>query len=208
MRAGRVVGRVLVVVLAVLAVGLPAPAASAQGRVDRDEALGDLWRTVLATPGDLSADPVTGNPFVSGACARSGRVVAPFALGAASITCRLRHDDALLVAAQTFESSTLESAVPDADEATLRAEASAQLVGRPAVRYDGRPVPLRRADSGLVTVGLPQPNLFGSTAGSVDLVAVGWVAVLHPSPGRHTVDITLPDGTVVPTTTVLVDHRR
>ena len=208
MRAGRVVRTVLVTVLAVLTAGLLAPTASAHGRVDRDEALGDLWRTVLQTPGDFSTDPATGNPYVAGGCARFDHVVAPFALGAASITCRLRNGERLFVAAQTYESSTLESAVPDADEATLRSEASAQLVGRPVVRYDGRPVPLRRADSGLVTARLPQPNLFGSQAASVDLVAVGWVAVLHPAPGRHTVDITLPDGTTVPTTTVLVSRRR
>ena len=208
MRAGRRGRAALAAVLTGLLVVLVAPSAEAHARVDRGGALGEVWRTVLETPG--SADPAAAgaNPFLTGSCARFGDVVAPFSLGPAEITCRMRHGQTLVVVGQTYEISTLESATPDADEDTLRAEASALLVGRPSVRFDGHRVRLTRASSGLVTARLPQPNLFGSTEPSVELVAVGWVTALRPAPGRHTVDITLADGTVVPTTHVLVSKRR
>ena len=207
MGAGRRGRAVLAALLAGLVTVLLAPSVEAHPRLDRGGALGEVWRTVLETPG--TGDPAAGdaNPFLTGACARFGDVVAPFSLGPAEITCRMRQGQTLLVVGETYEISTLESATPGADEETLRAEASALLVGRPVVRVDGHRVRLTKVGSGLVTARLPQPNLFGSPDASVDLVAVGWVTALRPGPGRHTVDITLADGTQVPTTHVVVERR-
>lgn len=205
----------LVVVLAVVVLLGLTPAAGAgprpghlPGRVAA-RLVGDLWRTVLELPADED------NPYVQPRCARVDEVVVPLApLGpdVPDLSCRIRAGERVLVAARTWEQSAYEqvaSGNPDTSLAGLRAEALRLLdqQGAPQVLLDGRPVPLTRAVSRLVEVDLPTTNLFGDPSlTSTRLVATGWIAVVAPGRGRHTITITQPDGTG--TTTHLTVLRR
>lgn len=170
--------------------------------------VGDLWRTVLQLPADHD------NPYLHPGCVRFDQVVAPFAPldpDAPDLSCRIRAGERVFVSGRTWEQSAYEqdaSGNLDTSEAALRAEAVRLLdqQGAPEVLLDGRPVPLTRGVSRLVRAHLPTNNLFGSSLTSTTLVAAGWVAVVVPSRGLHTITITQPDGTA--TTTVLTVLRR
>lgn len=201
----------LALVLALVTLVGLAPGAGAVPRNERvaGRLVGELWRTVLELPAD------EGNPYVVARCVRFANVVAPFApLGpdVPDLSCRLRANDRVFVGARVWEQSAYEQVLggnPDTSEAGLRAEALRLLdqQGAPEVRLDGRVVPVVKGVSGLVRVDLPGNNLFGDPSlTSTTLVAAGWVALVRPGPGSHTITITQPDGTG--TTTQLDVARR
>jgi hypothetical protein len=203
---------VLAVVLAVVVLVGLAPAAGARPRLERvaGHLVGDLWKTVLELPADDT------NPLVNPQCKTVDQVVVPFApLGpdVPPLRCDVRLGVPLFVAGRTWEQSAWEQVNqahdPDTSEAALRAEALRLLdqQGPPQVRFDGHRLKLVKAVSGLVRVDLPDNNLFGDpTADSTTLVGAGWVTLVVPPPGRHTITIRQPDGTG--TTTYLRVGRR
>lgn len=186
---------VLAVVLAVvLLVGL-APAAGAHPRSDRAAAQlnSDFWRALLSRPQAFD-DPAS--PFTRAVCVHVDHAVVPFS-GNPDVTrfsCHVRRGTPVLVAGWTLEASAVEerTAPPpqDASAAGLRRRALSQLPARPTVRLDGKVLRLTKVVGPLARVDLPQPNLLGAPDASTSFVAVGWVAVVVPHRGSHTVTIT------------------
>jgi hypothetical protein len=198
---GDVVLRLAAVLLtAVVALGLVAPAASAVPEKKLDDYLAALWTTVLETP-DAQ------NPFGSGgaafACLDLGGTVSPFAPGGVE-SCTVKPGTKIFVAASSFECSTFEG--NGTNEAELRDCARDVDVNvAPSVTVDGGAVPVVEVETGLLNIVLPEENIFGPTVGTTGLsVGHGWVALLHPlTPGMHTVAIDL--GTDVITTSIIVE---
>jgi hypothetical protein len=196
-----VVFRLTAVMLsAVVALGLVAPAASAVPQKKLDDHLAALWTTALETP-DAQ------NPFGSGgaafACFNLGRTVAPFAPGGVE-SCTVKPGTKIFVAASSFECSTFEG--HGTTEAQLRdcaREADVQVA--PSVTVDGRSVSVAEVETRLLNIVLPENNIFGQPAGTTGLsVGHGWVVLLHPlTPGTHTIVIDL--GTDVITTRIIVE---
>jgi hypothetical protein len=182
-----------VLVFAVVALGMAAPAATAAPDKKLGTTLGALWQKVIETPTPQNLF----NPGGSGdPCVDLGGVVAPFApaLGSPTLTCTVKPGTKIFVAAWSSECSTLE-APPffGHDEAELRACARAVDAGIATtdVTLDGKPVPVSEVESGLLRLDLPVDNIFGAPAGTGPLsVAHGWVALLHPlTPGTHTITL-------------------
>jgi len=198
---GDVVLRLAAVLLtAVVALGLVAPAASAVPEKKLDDYLAALWTTVLETP-DAQ------NPFGSGgaafACLDLGGTVSPFAPGGVE-SCTVKPGTKIFVAASSFECSTFEG--NGTTEAELRDCArDADVNVAPSVTVDGRAVPVVEVETGLLDIVLPDDNVFGQPAGTTGLsVGHGWVVLLHPlTPGMHTVVTDL--GTDVITTSIIVE---
>jgi hypothetical protein len=198
---GDVVLRLAAVLLtAVVALGLVAPAASAVPEKKLDDYLAALWTTVLETP-DAQ------NPFGSGgaafACLDLGGTVSPFAPGGVE-SCTVKPGTKIFVAASSFECSTFEG--NGTTEAELRDCARDVDVNvAPSVTVDGGAVPVVEVETGLLNIVLPEENIFGQPVGTTGLsVGHGWVALLHPlTPGMHTVAIDL--GTDVITTSIIVE---
>jgi hypothetical protein len=198
---GDVVLRLAAVLLtAVVALGLVAPAASAVPEKKLDDYLAALWTTVLETP-DAQ------NPFGSGgaafACLDLGGTVSPFAPGGVE-SCTVKPGTKIFVAASSFECSTFEG--NGTNEAELRDCARDVDVNvAPSVTVDGGAVSVVEVETGLLNIVLPEENIFGQPVGTTGLsVGHGWVALLHPlTPGMHTVAIDL--GTDVITTSIIVE---
>jgi hypothetical protein len=198
---GDVVLRLAAVLLtAVVALGLVAPAASAVPEKKLDDYLAALWTTVLETP-DAQ------NPFGSGgaafACLDLGGTVSPFAPGGVE-SCTVKPGTKIFVAASSFECSTFEG--NGTTEAELRDCARDVDVNvAPSVTVDGGAVSVVEVETGLLNIVLPEENIFGQPVGTTGLsVGHGWVALLHPlTPGMHTVAIDL--GTDVITTSIIVE---
>jgi hypothetical protein len=200
-RPGDVVLRLAAVLLtAVVALGLVAPAASAVPEKKLDAYLAALWTTVLETP-DAQ------NPFGSGgaafACLDLGGTVSPFAPGGVE-SCTVKPGTKIFVAASSFECSTFEG--NGTTEAELRDCArEADVSVAPSVTVDGGVVAVVEVETGLLDIVLPDDNVFGQSAGTTGLsVGHGWVVLLHPlTPGMHTVVTDL--GTDVITTSIIVE---
>ena len=217
MRGGRTTRAALVALLAVLMLVGLVPAADAHPRLERVAAHlnSDLWRELLSTPKTFD-DP--DSPFSKAVCVHVDHVVAPFSGNPAvtRFTCDVRRGTPVLVAGWTLEASAVEErAAPppqDTSAAGLRRRALSQLPARPTVLLDGKPLHLRKVVAPLATVDLPQPNLLGAPDASTSYVAVGWVALIVPPRGDHTVTITPAPTTDEPTpstvTTVLHVTRR
>ena len=209
-----------VLVVAVVALGVAAPSASAVADKKLGNTLGAMWKEILETP--RLQNPFTGGPPL---CVDLGGIVAPFAApGVSSIECTVKPGTKIFVAAWSAECSTLEAdPFLGSDEATLRACARAVNAGITAVSVtlDGKPVGLTKVSSPLQRLNLPPDNIFGAVPGSCCTqpqglpylsVADGWVALLHPlTPGAHTITIDVagefPD-TPLPihnTTTIIVE---
>ena len=176
------------VLMAVVAMGVIAPPASAVPNQKLGTTLGNVWETVLETP-------TPDNPFAGGnPCLDLGGVVAPFVpLGTTSLTCTVKPGTQVFITAETSECSTVE-APPffGSNEAELRACARAADAGFevPTVTLDGTLVPVSEVETGLLTIDLPADNILGVPAQQAFSVAHGWVALLHPlSPGTHQVSI-------------------
>lgn len=173
--------------LAVIALVVAAPSASAVPHRDLGGVLGDVWDTVLETP-------TAENPFAGGdPCVDLGSIVAPLSPFLTDVTCTVKPSESLFIAAWSSECSTFE-APPffGSDEAELRACARAVDAGlsTPTVTVDGTPVPVSEVESDLLRVHLPKDNIFGTSDRQGLSVAHGWVLFLgRLSPGTHEIVI-------------------
>ena len=164
---------------------LVAPSASAQTSLGGT--LGDLWTTALETP-------TPDNPFGGGGpqCfVLGGNIVAPF--GGGSFTCTVKAGTSIFIAAWTTECSTFagDCGGPGSNEAQLRAAAEAADAGITAtVTINGQPVPLSSVETGLLTIHLPQDNIFGLQGADRNgsSVAHGFVYLTDPlAPGTYVI---------------------
>lgn len=189
--------------LAVVTLGLAAPAASAAPATKLDANLAALWTTVFQTPSPQ-------NPFGSGGaasgCLHLGGTVAPFGPNGVP-SCTVKPGTKIFVAASSFECSTFEE--PQfTTEAELQACAKQMDVKTaPSVTVDGRSVPATEAETGLLHIVLPADNIFALPSGSTGLsFGHGWVALLNPlTPGTHTI---VGSGSATFTTTLIVQPGR
>jgi hypothetical protein len=183
---------------------LVAPSASAQTSLGGT--LGDLWTTTLETP-------TPQNPFGSGGpqCfVLGGNIVAPF--GGGSFTCTVKAGTRIFIAAWTTECSTFagDCGGPGSNEAQLRAAAEAADAGITAtVTINGQPVPLSSVETGLLTIHLPQDNIFelqGAERNGLS-VAHGFVYLTDPlAPGTYVIEgrVKFPSGRPQNFTTTII----
>jgi hypothetical protein len=192
-----------VLLLAAVALGFVAPAASAVPKKKLDDYLAAMWTTVLETP---SAQ----NPFGSGGMAFAcldlgGHTVAPITPEPTGVeSCTVKPGTKIFVVASSFECSTFEG--QGTTEAELRDCArQTDLQVAPSVTVDGSPLPVTEVETRLLNIVLPENNIFGQPAGTPGLsVGHGWVVLLHPlTPGTHTVVIGT--GTDAITTRIIVE---
>jgi hypothetical protein len=179
---------------------LVAPSASAQTSLGGT--LGDLWTTVLETP-------TPDNPFGGGGpqCfVLGGNIVAPF--GGGSFTCTVKAGTRIFIAAWTTECSTFEG--NGTTEAELRACAVAADAGvKATVTINGEPVPLSSVETGLLTIHLPQDNIFGLQGADRNglSVAHGFVYLTDPlAPGTYVIEgrVKFPSGRPQNFTTTII----
>ena len=158
-----------------------------------DRLLAGLWTKVFQLPAEnnpftggdsclMLTDPRTGNP-----------VLAPFAPSSPTPTCTVPFGTKLLATGWSSECSNLEDEPFHGNgEADLRdcvrgVDADLNV---PVVTFDGRPVQMKEAETGLMTVDLPDNNIFGAPVGTpIESVGHGWVAMVPLTPGQHTVTI-------------------
>jgi hypothetical protein len=179
---------------------LVAPSASAQTSLGGT--LGDLWTTALETP-------TPDNPFGGGGpqCfVLGGNIVAPF--GGGSFTCTVKAGTRIFIAAWTTECSTFEG--NGTTEAELRACAVAADAGvKATVTINGEPVPLSSVETGLLTIHLPQDNIFGLQGADRNglSVAHGFVYLTDPlAPGTYVIEgrVKFPSGRPQNFTTTII----
>ena len=159
-----------------------------QAAATRDEnlgrTLGVLWEAVLETP-------TPDNPFAGGdPCVDLGGIVAPFApLGPSSATCTVKPGTKIFVTAESSECSTVEDPpFFGANQPELRscARAADTAFAIPTITLDGKPVPVREVETGLLAIDLPDTNILGISAQTAFSAGHGWVALLNPlTPGTH-----------------------
>jgi hypothetical protein len=148
-----------------------------------------LWTTVLQTP-------TPQNPFAGGdTCVMlTGNILAPFGPRGAK-KCTVMSGTKIFVAAWTTECSTFaHDTCGGANEAELRANARTADAGIRihTVNVDGPPVPVTEVETGLLSIYLPQDNIFGLNGADRNglSVAHGWVVLLDPlAPGMHAIEI-------------------
>jgi hypothetical protein len=188
--------------IAVVAFCLVAPSASA-APTHLGKTLGNLWTTVLETP-------KPNNPFGGGGpqcVVLAGNIVAPF--GGGSFTCTVKAGTRIFIAAWTTECSTFvgDCGGPGSNEAQLRAAAEAADAGITAtVTINGQSVPLSEVETGLLTIHLPEDNIFGSTELHGLSVAHGFVYLTDPlTPGTYIIEghVVFPDGSTADFTTTI-----
>jgi hypothetical protein len=192
--------------LAAVTFCLIAPSASA---APGGELLGDLWTTLLETPG-------AENPFNTGepSCVDlRGNTVAPFmpaGFPPQDFTCTVRRGTKIFVAGSTFECSSF---VPGdhvgfgTTEAELRECARQHDAQAPAVTVDGRSVSTTAVETRLLRIHLPRDNVFGVTGADRRgrSVAHGWVVLLKRlARGTHTIRIEVENEEATITTTIIV----
>jgi len=179
---------------------LVAPSASAQTSLGGT--LGDLWTTALETP-------TPDNPFGGGGpqCfVLGGNIVAPF--GGGSFTCTVKAGTRIFIAGWTTECSTFEG--NGTTEAELRACAVAADAGvKATVTINGEPVPLSSVETGLLTIHLPQDNIFGLQGADRNglSVAHGFVYLTDPlAPGTYVIEgrVKFPSGRPQNFTTTII----
>jgi len=186
--------------LAAVTFCLVAPSASAQTSLGGT--LGDLWTTALETP-------TPDNPFGGGGpqCfVLGGNIVAPF--GGGSFTCTVKAGTRIFIAAWTTECSTFEG--NGTTEAELRACAVGADAGvKATVTINGEPVPLSSVETGLLTIHLPQDNIFGLQGANRNglSVAHGFVYLTDPlAPGTYVIEgrVKFPSGRPQNFTTTII----
>lgn len=190
-----------VLLLAAVTFCLVAPSASAAPS-SLGKTLGDLWTTVLETP-------TPDNPFGGGdgCVVLGGKIVAPLKPGGVE-SCTVKAGTKIFIAAWTTECSTFEG--NGTTEAELRACAVAADEGVTArVTVDGVSVPLSSVETGLLTIHLPQDNIFGLTGAERNglSVAHGLVYLTDPlTVGTHTIvgHVEFPDGSTADFTTTII----
>src|SRR3712207_6452646 len=177
---------VRILLAALVAVVVTAPAASAAPDRKLGDLLGALWETVLETP--TPTNPLGGGD----PCVDLDGVVAPFQSGSDPLTCTVEAETEIFVAAVTVECSTAEAPpFSGRDEAELRSCARRlDVFTTLTVTLDGEPVALTPVTTPLLRVDLPADNVLGVEAQSALSVGHGWVALLHPlPPGEHVIRI-------------------
>ena len=196
---------VRVLLVAAVALCLVAGSASA-APTNLGKTLGNLWTKVLETP-------TPDNPFGGGGpqcVVLGGKIVAPF--GGGSLTCTVKAGTRIFIAAWTTECSTFagDCGGPGSNEAQLRAAAEAADAGITAtVTINGEPVPLSSVETGLLTIHLPQDNIFGSKGAERNglSVAHGFVYLTDPlTPGTYVIDghLVFPDRPPAHFTTTII----
>jgi hypothetical protein len=189
-------------VASIAAFGLAGHSAAAAGRGQLAGTLGDLWETVLETPGG------------GGPCFDLGGTVAPFTLtGATELDCTVKTGTRLFVVAATAECSNVEPPPFDGGEEEADQVACARVNDAPfagtTVTLDGNTVALSEVETSQLFLNLPAGNILTGVAGEATAAAHGWVARLHPlTPGTHTIKIFGPGGILVNTTTINVQPGR
>ena len=177
-------------VVAAVALGVAAPAASATSQTGLAHDLEGFWTYVLQTP-------TPENPFTSdnNQCHPLGQEelapLQPFA--PSSTTCTVKPGTSVFIGEMSAECSTAEAPPFHGDnEAELRACVRNDLSGDVGnfnvhtLVVDGRTVPVTVVETPLMTVDLPPDNMLGVPAQQALSVARGWVALLHPlTPGVH-----------------------
>ena len=178
--------RILLVAAVAFAVAAPSAGAVPQKRVG--STLGALWEFVLETPSPE-------NPFGGGdPCVDLDGTVAPFApLGTSSLSCTVKPGTKIFITAESSECSTVEPPPFFGGNETQLWEC-ARLADAgfadPTATVDGKPVPVREVETGLIRLDLPADNILGVPAQQALSVAHGWVAPLHPlPPGSHEIVI-------------------
>ena len=187
--------------LATVTFCLVAPSASA-APTNLGKTLGNLWTTVLETP-------TPDNPFGGGGpqcVVLGGKIVAPF--GGGSRTCTVKAGTRIFIAGWTTECSTFEG--NGTTEAELRECAVAMDAGVTATdTINGEPVPLSSVETGLLTIHLPQDNIFDDLKGADRnglSVAHGFVYLTDPlTPGTYVIKghVVFPDGSTIDFTTTI-----
>ena len=190
--------------LAAVTFCLVAPSASA-APTNLGKTLGNLWTTVLETP-------TPDNPFGGGGpqcVVLGGKIVAPFVGGGGgSVTCTVKAGTRIFIAGWTTECSTFEG--NGTTEAELRACAVGADAGVTAtVTINGEPVPLSSVETGLLTIHLPQDNIFGLKGADRKglSVAHGFVYLTDPlTPGTYIIEghVVFPDGSTADFTTTII----
>jgi hypothetical protein len=187
--------------LAAVTFCLVAPSASA-APTNLGKTLGNLWTTVLETP-------TPDNPFGGGGpqCfVVGGKIVAPFS--GSSFACTVKAGTRIFIAAWTTECSTFEG--NGTTEAALRAcavEADEGVTATVTINYE--PVPLTSVETGLLTIHLPQDNIFelkGAERNGLS-VAHGFVYLTDPlTPGTYIIEghIVFPNGSTTDFTTTII----
>jgi hypothetical protein len=136
---------------------LVAPSVSA-APTNLGETLGNLWTTVLETP-------TPNNPFGGGdgCVVLGGKIIAPLKPEGGSFTCTVKTGTRIFIAGWTTECSSFpgDHGTFGTTEAELRACAVGADAGITAtVTINGEPVPLTSVETGLLTIHLPQDNIF------------------------------------------------
>jgi hypothetical protein len=185
---------------------LVAPSASA-APTNLGKTLGHLWTKVLETP-------TPDNPFGGGGSqcvVLGGKIVAPF--GGGSFTCTVKTGTRIFIAAWTSECSTFAGdscGGPGSTEDQLRAAAVAADAGITAtVTLNGQPVSLSSVETGLLTIHLPQDNIFGLQGADRNglSVAHGFVYLTDPlTPGTYIIEghVVFADGSTIDFTTTII----
>jgi hypothetical protein len=194
-----------VLLLAAVTFCLVVPSASA-APTGLGGTLGALWTKVLETP---TPDNVFGGGG-SQCVVLGGKIVAPF--GGGSFTCTVKAGTRIFIAAWTTECSTFagDCGGPGSNEAQLRAAAEAADAGITAtVTINGQPVPLSSVETGLLTIHLPQDNIFGAKGAERNglSVAHGFVYLTDPlTPGTYIIKghVVFPDGSKADFTTTII----
>jgi hypothetical protein len=192
--------------IAVVTFCLVAPSASA-APASLGKTLGQLWTTVLETP-------TPNSPFGGGGpqcVVLGGKIVAPFG-GGDVLTCTVKAGTRIFIAGWTTECSTFagDCGGPGSNEAQLRAAAEAADAGVTAtVTINGQPVPLNSVETGLLTIHLPQDNIFAAKGAERNglSVAHGFVYLTDPlTPGTYIIQghVVFPDAPVVNYTTTII----
>jgi hypothetical protein len=193
--------------IAVVAFCLVAPSASA-APASLGKTLGQLWTTVLETP-------TPDNPFGDGGpqcVVLGGKIVAPFG-GGDVLTCTVKAGTRIFIGGWTTECSTFagdDCGGPGFNEAQLRAAAEAADAGVTAtVTINGQPVALSSVETGLLTIHLPQDNIFGAKGAERNglSVAHGFVYLTDSlTPGTYIIQghVVFPDGSFIDYTTTII----
>src|SRR3954464_12877459 len=141
------------------------------------EELAELWTAVLQTPSD--ENPFNPNASEPITCWDLGvNIVAPFGASPEGVaSCTVKPGTRIFVAASSVECSTFEGT----SQADLVKCARAADTVEPTVTLDGRPLALADVTTSVLSVTLPEDNIFGLPAGTVgQFAAHGWVTLIHP----------------------------
>jgi hypothetical protein len=139
-----------------------------------------------------------------------GNIVGPF--GGGTFTCTVKSGTRIFISAWTTECSTFpgDCGGPGSNEAQLRAAAEAGDAGITATdTINGQPVPLSTVETGLLTIHLPQDNIFGVKGAERNglSVAHGFVYLTDPlTPGTYIIQghVVFPDGSTADFTTTII----